>query len=99
MYKYLNSVIGVASGAGGSIKSVAGFTVLLANLFVIIAAGVSVISMAFSFIQIITSAGDPKAAQKAQTGVLWGGIGLIVSILAFVIKDVIVSVAGVKGIK
>lgn len=99
MYHYLQGVMGGTAGAGSNISSVAGFVTILANLFIIIAAGVSFISLTLSLIQYITSTGDVKAVEKAQRGVLWGLIGLVVSILAFTIKNVIVSSAGITGLQ
>lgn len=99
MYKYLNSVMNGTGGAGSNISSVANFVVIIANLFIIIAVGVSLISLALSFIKFITSIGDPKAVEKAQSGVLWGILGLIISLMAFTIKNILVRSAGITGIK
>ena len=98
MYNYLNAVMNGTGGAGAGISSVAGFVTILANLFIIIAAGVSLVSLGLSFIQYITSTGDVKAVEKAQRGVLWALLGLVISILAFTIKNIIVSSAGITGL-
>jgi len=86
-------------GAGSSINSVANFVAIIANLFVVVAVGVSLISLTLSFIKFVTSTGDPKAVEKAKSGVLWGILGLLISLLAFTIKDILVRSVGITGIK
>jgi hypothetical protein len=88
MYNYLNMVMGGTGGAGSSISTVAGFVTILANIFIIIAVGVSLISIAIAFIQFITSTGD-----------MWGAFGLAVSLLAFTLKNILVASAGITGLK
>jgi hypothetical protein len=99
MYNYLNMVMGGTGGAGSSISTVAGFVTILANIFIIIAVGVSLISIAIAFIQFITSTGDIKLVEKAQRGVMWGAFGLAVSLLAFTLKNILVASAGITGLK
>lgn len=45
-----------------------------------------------------TSAGDPKSAEKAQRALLWGGAGIIISLLVFVLKSVLIKTAGISGV-
>jgi len=83
---------------GGQYTEVQSFVYLVANAFVVIAVGISVAMLAFGFLQIATSSGDPKSVEKAQRALLWGAVGLLVSLLAFVLKTVLLNAAGVSGV-
>lgn len=93
----MNAVVG--SNKVSALSSVESFVTLLANVFIVVAFGLSIASIAFSFVQFITSTGDPKMVEKAQRGALWGVIGVILSILAYTLKNILVSSAGITGLK
>ena len=96
MFIYLEKVMNGANGGNraGAFGSVGSFVMVLANVFVVIALGLSFISIALSFIQFVTSAGDPKMVEKAERGILWGGIGFVLSLLAFTLKNLLLRMAG-----
>ena len=76
-------------------SSIQGVVIAIANVFIIIAVGLSVVSMAFSFIQFVTSTGDPKLVEKAEQSILWAVIGFVVAFAAYAIKEIIVRMIGV----
>jgi len=94
----LNSIMGSFAPDNTMFSGPESFVFLLANLFVYIAGGLSVIAIAFGFLQLATSSGDVKNAEKAQRAILWGAVGLVVSFLAFILKNVLLKTAGVSGV-
>jgi len=102
MFDILKSAVsGYASGdkAVGRFTTVQAVVVAVANVFILIALGLSIVSIAFSFIQFIVSTGDEKLLQKAQTSLLWGAIGFIIAALAFVLKNVLLSATGITFVQ
>ena len=71
---------------------------VVANVFVIIAVGMSLVSMAYSFIQFAVSQGDKDALDRAKTTLVWGGIGMFLALAAYTIKNVIVGAADLESI-
>jgi uncharacterized protein YacL len=84
--------------AGTQYTEVQSFVNVFANTAVIIAAFLSIVAIAFGFVQIATSSGDPKNAERAQRAILWGAVGLVVSLLAWVLKNVLLNAAGISGV-
>jgi hypothetical protein len=74
------------------------FLVLLANFFILVAAGLSVAALAFGFVLYATSSGDIKNTEKAQRAVLWGAIGIAISLAAFALEYVLTNATGVTGL-
>lgn len=77
---------------------VSSFINILAKFFVTCGVGLSVVAIAYGSVQMATSSGDIKNAEKAQRAILWGAVGLLVSILAFVLVKVLLNTAGVSGV-
>ncbi len=83
---------------GGQYTEVQSFVYLVANAFVVIAVGISVAMLAFGFLQMATSSGDPKNAERAQRAILWGAVGILVSLFAYALKLVLLNAAGVSDL-
>ena len=83
---------------GGQYTEVQSFVGLVASTFVVIATGISIAMLAFGFLQMATSSGDPKNAERAQRAILWGAAGILISLLAYVLKRVLLNAAGVSGV-
>lgn len=79
-----------------SIKTFGGFTqVIVSNVFV--AAGiVSLFIMVFAGFQIISSAGNPKQAEKGKTALTGAVVGLLVVFASFWIVQIIETLTGIK---
>jgi hypothetical protein len=96
MFTYLEQIMNGANGGNraGAFTSVGNFVMAIANIFIVVALGLSFISIALSFVQFVTSAGDPKMVERAERGILWGGIGFVLSLIAFSLKNILVKMAG-----
>jgi hypothetical protein len=70
--------------------------IMFANVFIIIAFGVSFLAFAFSFIQFITSTGDKKMTEKAQKNMSWSVIGLFACFILYGIKDALIKAFGIN---
>ncbi len=81
------------------IGTVGNVVVIAANFFVIIALGISTATLAFSFIQFITSTGDKKMVEKAQKSLQWSVIGIFVSLVIFSFKTFLLKFLGVSGVE
>jgi hypothetical protein len=73
--------------------------IALANVFILIGFGLSIISMAVAFVQFVTSAGDPKSTEKAQTALVWSAISAVVSLSAFALKTILINIAGITFVQ
>lgn len=72
------------------------FTVAV-NVVTVIGFGVSFVMLAYSFVQLVMSTGDPKKAEKAQTSITWAVVGMLVISLLQGIKYLIKDFLGVQG--
>lgn len=98
MFDYLDSVLngsGITAYSPSGLRYPYDFTTKVANVIIIIAAGASLISLAYSFIQFVTSVGDPKAIDKAKNNLIWSVVAFIVAVTAFMLKDIIFDMLGV----
>lgn len=93
MFDDLNTII-TEIDSGESSASVTDLGTKIANVIVMIAVGVSFVSVAYGFIQMMMSAGDPKAADKAKKTITWGVAGILIASLAWVLKRIFVSMLG-----
>ena len=91
--KYFN--IMTFAPQGGQYTEVQSFVGLVANTFVVIAIGISIAMLAFGFLQMATSSGDPKNTERAQRTLLWGAVGMLISLLAYVLKIVLLNAASI----
>jgi hypothetical protein len=80
----------------GDVGGVEGLVIRGANFFIIIAFVLSFLALAFSFIQMITSTGDKKAAERAQKNMLWSGIGVVACFGLYAIKDALIQLFGIN---
>jgi cytochrome bd-type quinol oxidase subunit 1 len=78
--------------------TVQNFFYALANTVLTIAFGLSIVAIAFAFIQMSTSVGDIKNTERAQRTLIWGGIGFVVSIGGWMLKEVLINAAGLSGL-
>ncbi|OGC68202.1 hypothetical protein A2415_02810 [candidate division WWE3 bacterium RIFOXYC1_FULL_39_7] len=92
MFQDLENSINRAVPAGervtriDDIYSLAAFIV---NIFIGAAFGISLIGLAYAFIQFMMTHGDPKAVEKARNAAFWSILGIILSLLAVAIKNVV----------
>ena len=99
MFDNLSKIMtGVAGGAGTAshLTDVPAVAVVIANFFLIVGMGLSLVSIALSFIQFASSSGDPERIEKAQQGLLWAAIGFVLAILAWTVKSVIIRAFGAE---
>lgn len=84
---------GITSGARGKIfDTSAGFGYLASDILLILTAAAGAISLIFiviAGIKFVTSGGDPKKLGSATSTLTYAIIGLVVTILAFVILRVV----------
>jgi len=102
MFDYLRAAVGgfaFGDRAVSRFTTVQAVVITIANVFILIALGLSVISIAYSFVQFVVSTGDEKLLAKAQTSLLWGAIGFIIAALAFVLKNVLLRTVGVTFVQ
>lgn len=97
-FDQLNKIMTSVAPDNQMYTGVESFVYLLANIFIVVALGLSVLALAFGFISIATGSGDPKNTQKAQQAILWGGIGLGVSFLAYALKTALIASMGIGGL-
>lgn len=71
------------------------FTVAL-NVATVVAFGVSFVMFAYSFIQFITSTGDPKRLEKPKNAIFWSAIGMVLALMLQGIKHLIKDFLGVQ---
>ena len=97
MFSQLEQVMrGVTSGdkAVSRLGSVGNTAQLVANVFIIVAVGMSLSSIAYSFIQFATSTGDEDAVDKAKTTLTWGVLGMLMAVLAYTLKNLLLRTTG-----
>lgn len=69
----------------------------VANFGLIVGFFLAIVGIAAAFVLYIVSQGDPKAIQRAQTALLYSGIAAFVSLMGFVLKNVVVNTAAGQG--
>jgi len=100
MFNYLETIMGGVTSGDRAVKqfnSVPAVVTAVANLFIIVGFGLVIISIAISFIQFAISTGDKDATDRAKNTLSWGGIGALVVLGAFTIKNIILKLLGVSG--
>lgn len=101
MFDILESIFNSGEYSQGQLSgnpnaSIADGVTVFANIAIILGVGLSTFALAYSLIMYITSAGDPKAAQKAQHALTWAVIGLIVCSIVWGIKTALLNLMGVS---
>ncbi|MFC1625054.1 hypothetical protein ACFL15_01615 [Patescibacteria group bacterium] len=90
MFTQLKEIMG-GVGGGGNFSSASGAFSVVASVFVVVGFGTALVAAAISFILFATSVGDKDNIKKAQDTLLWAGLGMIISLLAYVIKDLVMG--------
>lgn len=88
----LNSLTDNTDSRWNDIPSILGVAV---NIFVIVAFGVSFITLAYSLVQFVTSTGDPKRLEKPRSALTWSLVGMLLSAVVFTLRGVIFKLLGV----
>lgn len=97
-FDMFNNIMNFVPDDPARFSGVESFVYLIANVFIVIAIGLSIVALAIGFLQMATSSGDPKNAERAQRTLTWGVVGLVVSLFAYVLKLVLLNMAGVSGL-
>jgi hypothetical protein len=66
----------------------------LANIAILVGVGLSFVGLAISFFSLITSSGDPKAAEKAKNGITWSVLAMFVCALAYTAQQIFLYLIG-----
>lgn len=93
MFNILNNTIR-NSGVESPELDIRGMFVVVLNVVIIIAFGVSFVMFAYSFIQFIMSTGDPKKLEKPKNAMVWSGLGMVIALSLLVIKGVVLRLLG-----
>jgi hypothetical protein len=97
-FNTLYNVMDFAPDNPNKYSNVQSFVDVLAYFFVGVAGSLSVVAIAFGFLQIATSTGDPKNTERAQRALIWGAFGLVISIIIWVLKLVLFNAVGISGV-
>ena len=79
--------------------SVASILSAFVNLILGAALSISIIGLAYSFIQFTLVWGDPKNLKKARDSAIWSAVGVLISLMAIGIKATIFNAANVPDIQ
>ena len=102
MYGILNNTMSNFLGgdlAVSEFDTVSSIVAKAAYWLMFLAFGLSFVALAFSFIQFIISNGDVKNLEKAKTSLLWAGIGMFVTLLAYTAHRILINTLGVSGLE
>jgi hypothetical protein len=99
MFTEFDKVLNGINPSTGSFTSVQSFVNLLANFFVVVGAGLSIVAIGLGLVQLVTSTGDAKNFEKAQRTIMWGIFGFIISVAAYTLKNVLIHSIGAQGIQ
>lgn len=84
--KTLNEVNGGYQTSG--ITTIEGLLGIVANVVIGVAMSISFITLAYSFIQLLNSKGDPKLAGKAMNATLWSCVAFLISLMVYILRDI-----------
>lgn len=82
----------LGSAKFGSLSQLYGF---IGNLVMAVAFSLSIVSLAYGCVLLITSTGDPKGAQKAYTYIMYSVVAGIASLLMYALRTVFFNTVGV----
>ncbi len=88
-----NSINGLPANGGSDIG---GWVTRAVNVVTFVAFGVSFVMFAYSFIQLITSRGDPKAIKEPRDAMVWSGVGMVAAFLLQAFKVVLLKLLGLN---
>jgi uncharacterized membrane protein len=97
MFDILSDIIG-NSNSNDAPTNVSTFEMVLGmvvNFFLAVGSSLFLVGLSVSLVQFITSAGDPKAIDKAKNAITWTVVAGIVTILSIAIKVALLHSAGV----
>ncbi len=92
-----NSGIGGVSPFIGDSYSLYSVIYLGVNVVIVLAIGISLIAIAYSFLKFIMSQGDPKAVQEAKTSLTWAVIAFLIGVFTFTIKTIVMKLFGINS--
>ena len=91
-----NSLNGLPESPDNRWDDISSVLPVMVNLIVIIAFGVSFITFAYSFIQFVTSSGDPKKLEKPRSALVWSLAGMLLSGMLFALRRVLLQLLGIS---
>lgn len=100
MFTILRNVIdGATESAQGppGLNSVSGGAAIIINVLIGVTFSMSIIGIAYAFIEYIMSQGDPKRIAKAWNSLLWSVIAAMVTVAAIAIKNVLIHTFNVQS--
>ena len=80
----------------GSSFDIAGFLTRTVNVVTFLAFSISFVMFTYSFIQLITSRGDPKAIKEPRDAMVWSGVGMVAAFLLQAFKVVLLKLLGLN---
>jgi energy-converting hydrogenase Eha subunit E len=86
-----NSINGLPASGGSDIG---GWITRAVNVVTLLAFGISFVMFAYSFIQLITSRGDPKAIKEPRDAMVWSGVGMVAALLLQAFKVILLKLLG-----
>lgn len=89
-----NGINRVAKDGGLENKNIEGTVTNVINIFLYIVGILAVVMIIVGGVQYTTSAGDQAKVTKAKNTILYGIIGLVVSVLAYAIVNFVLSKLG-----
>ena len=82
-------------GFGDRFSTFSNVLAFFANVVIIVAAAYSFFTIMLAFYNLITSGSSPDKVKKNTSGILWGIFGLLISVSAYVLKNIVFEGAGV----
>lgn len=96
MFDILNGSLEM-SGIDSPVNDVGSMINIAVNVVSVIAFGVSLVMLAYAFVQYIISTGDPKRLVNPKNALTWSILGLILSLSLFTIKQLILGLLGLNS--
>jgi len=97
-FDLLNTILGKTDSnytKVGSIDSVSGMFAVAINVLIGVTFAISLVGIAYAFVQHIISMGDKDALKTAQKALTWSVIAMVLSLIAVALKRIIFNLIGV----
>jgi len=94
----LDGTLDFLGGRETSYGDVASLVNLVIGVISFIAFCISLATLAFGFIQMITSQGDPKNLEKARRTLFWSIAGMVLATAIFALKNVVIDLFGIGSV-
>lgn len=98
MFDYLSNISSGVDPSGGRYTTISDVIIVIANLFIGLAIGVSIIGMLVAGIKFVTSKGDYKAVASAKQGLTYAVIGAVLATTMFAVRSLALRAVGFKDI-